>query len=175
MEFLPAPTMTFDQVFGTKKYNTKIPKNIHLYIGCKAAHPCDRAQFDFIGISKYGNPILHGDWSGGTNPQYANDSTCKWNEFKLLLRSLSDMTIAEARKAYKLEFNTKSKTGATTVWDMDAKAFFENIDCWQPKTAIYLISRGFDLGLVNKRHVLDRSVHDQHGTASFKAYQRLFK
>ena len=71
------------------------------YHGQKYYHPCDKGEFMFIGINDDGNPVLWGDWSGGTSG-WSGSSWVEWTDVKLILRPISDMTIKEKRKAAEL-------------------------------------------------------------------------
>jgi hypothetical protein len=67
----------------------------HLYLGCKVMHPIDRAEFTFVGIDRNKKPLLFGDWSGGTNPEYSSISFCEWKDLTFVLRSLTDLKLEE--------------------------------------------------------------------------------
>jgi hypothetical protein len=73
----------------------KISDYIHLYIGGEVAHPSDKCPFKLIGINHDGEPIIQGDFSGGTH-NVNQISFVPIEDIKLILRPLSDMTREEA-------------------------------------------------------------------------------
>ena len=66
----------------------------HAYHNAGISHPCDRASFKFLGVryitdnAEQPLPVLYGDWSGGTNPEYSCESYTNWEDCTLLLTPL---------------------------------------------------------------------------------------
>ena len=69
----------------------KKKKIFSLYYGGDVKHPSDNCPFKFKGIDEQGRPLLIGDWSGGTN-NICSLSPCDWDDCKLWLKSLDDIT-----------------------------------------------------------------------------------
>jgi hypothetical protein len=96
------------------KMKTIDARILGMYIGAKVAHSSDRVPFTLIGISEKGNPIIEGDFSGGTH-NVCQKSEVEINLIKLLLRPLSDMTgeeaIEVAKTALDIRFNDKYRFG----------------------------------------------------------------
>ncbi|HTG55464.1 MAG TPA: hypothetical protein VL943_04305 [Niabella sp.] len=85
----------------TKEEKAKV---FAMYAGIPCVkHPCDIAAFTYLGQVSIRfceknyyqgplKPVLHGDWSGGTNPQYSDAGMCEWEDITLLLTPLSEIT-----------------------------------------------------------------------------------
>lgn len=97
-----------------KLSNEEIAKVYNTYIGIPCVkHPCDSAMFIYGGQIPKGyctksywqgemKPLLYGDWSGGTNPEYSAWSYCDWGDIKLCLTPLSEITDEHAVEVGKM-------------------------------------------------------------------------
>ena len=157
----------------------------HLYLGCKVMHPIDRAEFTFVGIDRNKKPLLFGDWSGGTNPEYSSISFCEWKDLTFVLRSLTDLKLEEFADICRVLWNIpeESKLLSMSIHDRIVyaeEADYENVLSFCPKShslaygtsdemryfvgtridakfTVELIKRGFDLKLIPKEQVLIKS------------------
>ncbi len=68
-------------------------------------HDCDRAPFKLLGIDTTKdkrNLLLHGDWSGGTNPDLACADWVDYEEISLLVKPVHEISTGEIEKCLRI-------------------------------------------------------------------------
>lgn len=95
-----------------KEANNELKRRIFdTYSNCLVQHPCDNSGFikyrgvRFVADVFKGSglkPVLFGDWSGGTNPEYSAESHCDWDDCKLILKRIETISKEDAIEVAKI-------------------------------------------------------------------------
>lgn len=141
----------------TKEEKAKV---FAMYAGIPCVkHPCDSAAFTYLGQVPIRfceknyyqgslKPVLHGDWSGGTNPQYSDAGMCEWVDITLLLTPLSEITDEDAIEVAKI---TDAVGGSNLLVDRRKEHLLiyhrmnDTVYTSNPKDCVYFYPESFEV------------------------------
>ena len=134
------------------------------YYGSPVCHPSDFASFEYRGVKSINgviHPVLYGDWSGGTNPNLSCESHTDWDEIKLKLKRLSNITDEDALEVCKL----LGRYGGTHTANIGRQLVAEYLRKVSNVVGVdwfrildYLRSKGYDCGYGSIDSLIDAGV-----------------